>query len=404
MDPATLPGVPAPFWFVELFKGIGFFLHLIPMHLWFAGLPLAILAFLFGGPPAKRYAQRMFGQMPIFLALGVNFAIVPLLFLQTTYFKQFYTTTILIAWHWLIIIPLFLFAYYGIYLCSFSIKRYFATTIGKQNPTETKKDGKPNPAPANPAEKSRTPGKFRTVFVGIAAWVFLVTIGLLMTHAMSLMGKPEVWDVIWEKTQIGGAVTGLGNHFRNSELWLRFAGMFGLALLTTGNWAIFDSHFLIKTSTEQDAAYRKWAISFSTRISWIGLIFASGAFSWYFWILDTHEELKFFFQFPWGFFPIFVILLPLVPSLLLTQSVRTDRVRPLILSGLFLGEVFLLGSFVVARQLIQNAEVGRFVRVDLIPTSVSWSPLLAFLLIFVCGALVICWIVRQVSLCPAEKG
>ncbi len=403
MDPTIFPGstlnaVPAPFWFVELFKGIGFFLHLIPMNLWFAGLPLAILALLFGGPQAKRYARRMFGQMPIFLALGVNFAIVPLLFLQTTYYKAVYTATILTAWHWIAIIPLFLFAYYGVYICSFSIKN----VSGQPKPADVKKDGKPNLAPTAP-EKAASSGKFRTVLVGLLAWVFLALIGVLMTHAMNLMGKPEVWNAIWEKTQIGGAVTGLGNHFRDSELWLRLTGMFGLALITTSFWAVFDSHFLIKSPGEKEDAYRKWTISFGARISWIGLIFSSGAFSYYFWLLDGNEGTKFLFQFPWCFLPIFVILLPLVPAVLLTQFGRGDRVRPLILTGLFFGEVGLLGSFVVVRQLIQNAEVGRFLRVDLLPVSVNWSPLLAFLGVFVLGAGVIYWIVRQVALCPAEK-
>jgi len=389
-------GIPAPFWFVELFKGIGFFLHLIPMHLWFAGLPLAILALLLGGPQAKRYSRRMFGQMPVFLALGVNFAIVPLLFLQTTYYQPFYTATILTAWFWIAIIPLFLLAYYGVYLCSFSIKKHFATAEGTEG-TNVKKDGKQNSPQEKPEkDKNISPGKYRTVLVGLIAWICLATVGVLITHAMNLMGKPEVWDLIWEKTQIGGAVTGLGRHFGDTELWLRFIGMFGLALITTGFWAVFDSHFLIKAPGEKEDAYRKWTISYGVRISWIGLILSASAFSYYFWLLDGDEGLKFLFQFPWCLFPIFVILLPLVPAVLLTQSLRSNRVRPLFLAGLLLGEVGLLGCFVAVRQLIQNAQIGRFVQVDLLPVAVQWSPLIAFLVVFVLGACVIAWIVRQI--------
>ena len=393
-----LSGIPAPFWFVELFKGIGFFLHLIPMHLWFAGLPFAVLALLFGGPQAKRYSRRLFGQMPIFLALGVNFAIVPLLFLQTAYSQPFYTATILTAWFWFAIIPLFLLAYYGVYFCSFSIKKYFAAATS--NVAKAKKEEKQNPPQTQtPLEKAVSPGKYRTVLVGLVAWIFLAVIGVLITHGMNLMGKSEVWDLIWEQTQIGGAVTGLGHHFWDGELWLRFAGMFGLALTTTGFWAVFDSHFLIKTTDgkEKDDVYRRWTISYGARISWIGLIFSASAFSYYFWLLDGDEEMKFLFQFPCCLFTIFVILLPLVPAVLLTQSARSNSVRPLFLAGLILGEIGLLGSFVTVRQLIQNAQIGRLVQVELLAVAVQWGPLIAFLVIFVLGACVIAWIIRQIA-------
>ncbi|MCL2304482.1 MAG: hypothetical protein FWC43_03985 [Planctomycetaceae bacterium] len=390
MDSTTFPGIPAPFWFVELFKGIGFFLHLIPMHLWFAGLPLAILALLFGGPQAKRYSRRMFGQMPVFLALGVNFAIVPLLFLQTTYYKSFYTATILTAWFWLAIIPLFLLAYYGVYLCSFSIKKYFAAIDGEN----VKKDGKQNPAAP---ENNVKPGKFRTVLVGLGAWVCLAVIGVLIAHALVLMGRPAVWDTIWEQTQIGGAVTGLGNHFGNRELWLRLGGMFGLALLTTGFWAVLDSHLFLKGTGEKEDAYRKWTISYAARISWIGLIVSVSTFGYYFWFLDGNWNggMTFLYQFPWYLFPATVIFLPFFLVAFLGRSNRISR--PLFLSGLVLGEVGLLGSFVITRQLIQNAEVGRFLQVELLPISVQWSPLIAFLVVFVLGACTIAWIVRQIG-------
>ena len=395
MDPTTLPGMPAPFWFVELFKGIGFFLHLIPMHLWLAGLPIAILALLFGGPQAKRYSRRMFGQMPVFLALGVNFAIVPLLFLQTAYYKSFYTATILTAWYWLAIIPLFLLAYYGVYFCSFSIKKLFSDSKASET---VKKDGKQNlPQTPAPPAKVISPGKYQTVLVGLAAWLCLVAVGVLITHALTLMGKSVVWDSIWEQTQVGGAVTGLGNHLQETELWLRFVGMLGLAFLTTGFWAVFDSHFLIKATGEKEDAYRKWTISYAARISWIGLILSVGAFGYYFWLLDGDEGMKFLFQFPWCIFPILVILFPLVPAVFLAQLSRSNRIRPLFLTGLIFGEIGLLGCFVVTRQLIQNAQVGQFLQVELLPVAVQWSPLIVFLVVFVLGTCVIAWIVRQIA-------
>ena len=37
-DASQLPPLPAPLWFVQFFKVLGFTLHMVPMNLWYAGL------------------------------------------------------------------------------------------------------------------------------------------------------------------------------------------------------------------------------------------------------------------------------------------------------------------------------------------------------------------------------
>lgn len=37
IDPSTA-ALPAPVWFVQFFKCLGFTLHMVPMNLWYAGL------------------------------------------------------------------------------------------------------------------------------------------------------------------------------------------------------------------------------------------------------------------------------------------------------------------------------------------------------------------------------
>ena len=420
IDPTTLPGTPAPFWFAELFKGIGFFLHLIPMHVWFAGLPLAILSLVFGGPLANRFSRRMFGQMPIFLAIGVNFAIVPLLFLQTTYYKAFYTATILIAWHWLVIIPLFLVAYYMIYIASFSMQAFAADAESlssplksqgeKQKNAEKRKDNKPQQAGEESGEtkKPKVRGRMRTAFLGGVAWICLVLIGVLIAHAMNLMGRSDVWLAIWEKTNISGAVSGMGNYFRDPVLWIKFAGMFGLALLTAAFWAVFDSHFLIRKSenestNEKNAAYRKWSIVFGSRISWLGWIITVCSYTYYFWLLDQSKTVDYLFKYPYFILPIALLVLPIIQVAILTRGSQVGKVGGFFMSLLILSETAILGTFVTARQLIQNAEVGRFVQIEKIPEAVQWDSLYTFLGVFAFGLLVVLWIIRQIAVCPTDR-
>ncbi len=60
-------------------------------------------------------------QMPVIIAVGINFGIVPLLFVQVGFAKVFYPATILMAWFWLAVIVLLMPAYYGVYLYAYGL-------------------------------------------------------------------------------------------------------------------------------------------------------------------------------------------------------------------------------------------------------------------------------------------
>ena len=101
VDRASMAALPAPFWFVQFFKCLGFTLHAVPMNLWYAGLLVALWLHLRGNEHARRFAGRLLQQMPVIVAIGVNLGVVPLLFVQLAYPKVFYPATILMAWFWL---------------------------------------------------------------------------------------------------------------------------------------------------------------------------------------------------------------------------------------------------------------------------------------------------------------
>ncbi|MGH7808847.1 MAG: hypothetical protein ACREP5_01095, partial [Candidatus Binatia bacterium] len=82
-------GLPVPLWILLALKVFGFFLHLIFMNLWLAGLPTA-LYLLRSKPPV---AERLFHALPFFMAYGINAGIVPLQILQTIYPQFYYTAT-----------------------------------------------------------------------------------------------------------------------------------------------------------------------------------------------------------------------------------------------------------------------------------------------------------------------
>ena len=85
-------------------KTIGFTLHAVPMNLWYAGIVVAMLLTVVGGEQGRRFSARLMRQMPVIIALGINFGIVPLLFIQVGFGSIFYPATILMARPWLLVV------------------------------------------------------------------------------------------------------------------------------------------------------------------------------------------------------------------------------------------------------------------------------------------------------------
>ena len=53
IDPSARP-LPAPVWFIQLFKVLGFSLHMAPMNLWYAGIILAMVLYAAGSEHGRR--------------------------------------------------------------------------------------------------------------------------------------------------------------------------------------------------------------------------------------------------------------------------------------------------------------------------------------------------------------
>ncbi|GHT17814.1 hypothetical protein FACS1894189_4440 [Planctomycetales bacterium] len=364
---------PAPFWFVEFFKVVGFVLHTIPMGIWFAGLPVAVLCALWNCKHSRQYAQRMFGQFPIMMALGINFGIVPLLFLQTTYYESFYTATILMAWHWIVIIPILIVGYYSLYLAAFS----------RRSLNGNQRNGK-------------------MILYGIIASLCLTGIGILIANGLSLMVRSDLWAGIMERTNYYGATTGAANNMRDPALWVRLATMFGLGLLTTSVWAVVDSHLLLRPNHEPSnhepeaivpgndiTAYQRWTTTLAVILSFLGAVILTGT-ECQVKAESASAALK-------TLYPHFGFIL-LLAYLVFVSFILTKRSKKfLCVAGTL--HLLTLAGFGIIRQIGQNAGVAPFVNVSQLDTSVQWSPLIAFLVVFLLGVGLILWMVRQAAKC-----
>lgn len=452
VDVGALGAVPAPIWFVVLFKTLGYLLHSVPMQLWLVGLPLALFLLLIGGPNAKACSRRFFGQLPIIMALGINLGIVPLLFIQTAYGRAFYPTTILTAWHWFGIIPLVLIAYYLIYATAGWSKRGY---------------------------------KWRPILTGLGASLLLAAVGLIFAATWTLLAAPDDWPRLWAAKSTAAAATGLGTAWSNPVLYLRFAQVVGLGFLTFSCWILIDAYFFYRAepgvpeakkpippkpepklvfanqgaskpqykdfqdnpnlsrkekkrlqrlrdrgelSIEQelaaletgpadggdkgaakakasrsesttDDAYRRWALRFASCVQWFGICLAGG-FLWFYYFKTLSPEtpnLAFLFDTNAKFLPIAVLgslgLFALMALLGAFGVVRSKRLA----AALGFCDLLTLALYAVTRQIIQNAQIKETLDVWSLPTRVEWSPLILFLVLFVLGMGVVFWLLRTAA-------
>jgi hypothetical protein len=369
MDPKTLidtaPScLPAPVWFIEFFKMLGFALHAAPMNLWYAGVVLAMVLSAVGGAHGRRFSGRLMSQMPVILAYGINLGIVPLLFVQVAYAKVFYPATILMAWFWLGIIALLIPAYYGVYFYSSAL---------------------------------REGGPRMTLLRRAAGWcaaMMLLAIAFTFANGFSLMTNVKGWPGIWQEHGTAGAALGTGLNLADNTLWPRWLMMFGLALATTAAWVVFDAGWLAGRETPE---YRLWARRFAWKLYTLGMFWFAAAGSWYVfgtWSAEMRQTM-----FAWPLLPLTVAtaLAPGLPWLLLVWIGRGDAGPSRGMAALVgLAQFGVLAVNAISRQIVQNLELYDYFQVLDQPTAVQWSPLVAFLVLFLLGLVLVAWMIGQV--------
>jgi hypothetical protein len=119
-DPLPQPAPPGLLWAL---LQLTFLLHLVAMNVVLGGSLLALHGrFSRRAEDAVHRAAllRFFtGALPVAVAAAVTLGVAPLLFVQVLYGRLFFTSSILMGWFWLAVVPLVILAYSGAYLLAF---------------------------------------------------------------------------------------------------------------------------------------------------------------------------------------------------------------------------------------------------------------------------------------------
>ena len=171
-DPDPI-GLPAPAWLLTALLVLTFVLHMLAMNLTLGGTVIATVSDFLGRRRGdERYrqlAQHLVSLLPITLAATITLGVAPLLFVQTLYGQFFYTSSILMAWPWMAVVPLVIVAYYGIYLYAWQGER-----LGD-----------------------------RRIWVGAGSALLLVIVAFLYVNNITLMLTPDRWHDIYRSHSNG---------------------------------------------------------------------------------------------------------------------------------------------------------------------------------------------------------
>jgi hypothetical protein len=309
-------------------------------------------------------------QMPIIVAYGVNFGIVPLLFIQVVYYKVFYPSTILMAWAWFSVVILLTFAYYGIYIYSSGLR-------GDKNSMTF----------------------FKRLCGWIAAGLFIV-IGFVFSNEFSLMTRVGAWHGLWKDQNVGGAVLGIALNASDPTLWPRWLMMFGLAITTVSAYFAVDAGLFASKESEE---YKSWAAKFASKPYLLGMLWFAIMGSWYVFGSWPDDIKNFMFSPPRATLTVLTALSPGLTWLVLLFVAR----RRMVTKGLALlagsAQLLVLSFNAASRQVVQNAELVRVADLSSEPVHIQRSPLVLFLVSFAIGLGIIIWMINKVVK-TASKG
>jgi hypothetical protein len=360
IGPASPLGYPAPYWFLALFKVLGFTCHVVPMNVAYAGLLLALLLRVSENEHARHWAGRLARQMPFVVAWAVNLGIVPLLFMQVAYYQVFYPATILTAWWWFSIIPLLTLAYYGVYIYAAGFR------LGGPGPT-----------------------RFKQSISWVSALLFLA-IGFIFTSAFALMTNISAWPALWQQTSVAGAPLGIAHSLANPTLWPRWLLMLGLALTTTAAYVVVDTGWFAQ---KESGAYKQWTARFGFKVYTAGALLFAVAGAVYVFGGWPAELRQVFLTSP---LLVLTAISPGLPWLLILAQIRQGTITRSSASATGLAQFGVLILNAISRQVVQNTELGKYLDVTAQPVQMHWSPMILFLVLFAAGLALVIWMVRKV--------
>lgn len=322
-------GYPLPPILLSILAYFTLTLHFLAMNLTVGSVFLYLWLRIAKRPHDEPLAKYLGAVLPLGVSYLITFGVPPLLFLQVLYGQMFYSSSILLGFHWILVIPLIVLLY-GVF--------YYQKL--------TKNPGQP----------------LVLVFTALAAAAML-TVGFFYVNNITLSVSPEKWLELYHRSP-GGANLNLGE----PTLFARWMLFLVPGFTVAGVAILFRGTTLLRWGDEEQGRYSQ---RFALRAGLLGMLLETAAGAWM--IATLPEAIRSYVMS--GGLPTMLlgagVLLALVGVglLFLAQGKRCMCYPILAAVAFFLA----LSPLVVLRDLVRQEYLRPFFRMSDVPVNQQWG-------------------------------
>lgn len=327
----------------EVLLMLTFLLHLILMNVMLGGSILAAVTSW-----RRRKLPAEVHELPITIALAVNFGVPPLLFVQVLFGHLFYTSSVLMGAFWLSVIPILIVAYYAAYL----------TVHNRAKPISG-------------------------LWSAVSA-VLLLLIGFFFVNNMTLMLSPDKWAAYFNHQ--GGVLLNL----TEPSLFPRYLHFVTGSLAVTGlAWAVW-AWYREKRGGPEAAARIKEGLTLFWIFTVVQMVLGLT------WLMTLPNDVKMLFMGGSAYASILLLVGVLLAIGLVFMAVK-GRLWPTA-SALILTLLVMM----LMRDVVRGGYLSQYFSPSDLELNVVISPLILFLVTFVVGLGVLYWMIRT-ALDPRQR-
>lgn len=345
---------PAPLWLLKTLLVVTFLLHVIPMNVALGGSLLSGLLLLKSNGNKETYAGR-FGHalavgLPVFVSFALTFGVAPLLFLQLIYGPLYYTSSLLMAVPWILLLGFVLAGYYGCYIYKLNHVRL-------------------GPSAA---------------WIMIGVFVMFAIIGGLFTSNMVLMLSPEKWGEILSVER-----NGLYLFWDDPQQLPRYLHFLFAAVAVTGlTMGCFGLYWC-----NREAEYGQWLIKTGSGIFLAITVLQIFIGGWFLMSIPREHMLNFMGGDIMGtiaFGGAMVMLLAALVGILLAW--KDGRPGPFKVG--LVASVLLILLMSLMRHLLRDYYVGELIHPESVPVKTQWDLLSVFVVSAVGLIVYLVWLAK----------
>jgi hypothetical protein len=347
-DPNPLP---APYWVFKLLLLVTFFLHILAMNFMLGGTAVALMARL---GKKKEQGSRIFfdvaKKLPSLMAATITLGIAPLLFVQVIYGQYFYTSSIVMAWPWILVILFLIFAYYGFYF------------VANRGETKPKWSGQ----------------------VLLFSLTLVLIIGFIYTNNVTLSQAPASW-----MQKYFASTSGWSLNLGEPTLIPRYLHFMTAAVAVGGLLLVM----IAWSKWKEDVEYARALFQFGGKAFMYANMAQFAVGLWFLMALPREMRMLFMGDNPMATMLMgFGVVGGLAMIFLMSDALRRESIR-MAAWGVSALTALVILSMIVMRDILRDAYLGAYFHPQEFAVKTQWSPMLLFLGLFVAG--VALWVVMM---------